>query len=151
MNLIGNYGTPGLTDAITTETFNLFWGGNESRIQILRHQIQVDGSARDAGNGATTNVLRPGLVLGKITATGKYKQYDPAATDGSQTARLILENEVRMTDLHTGANVERLCNGIHAAPIRADAVLILGAALVGHTNEAAVRAALTRIIFDDEV
>ena len=34
--------------------------------------------------------LVPGQVLGKITASGKYKMHDPAASDGSQAAAAIL-------------------------------------------------------------
>lgn len=34
--------------------------------------------------------LPPGTVLGQVTASGKYKQYDPAATDGSETAAAVL-------------------------------------------------------------
>lgn len=34
--------------------------------------------------------LYPGAVLGKITATGKYTEYDNGASDGSQTAAGIL-------------------------------------------------------------
>lgn len=39
-----------------------------------------------SGNG----VLLPGTVLGKITASGKYKQYTPGAADGTQTAAAVL-------------------------------------------------------------
>lgn len=34
--------------------------------------------------------LVAGTVLGKITASGKYKAHDPAAVDGSETAAAIL-------------------------------------------------------------
>lgn len=35
-----------------------------------------------------------GTVLGRVSATGKYKALDPAATDGSQTAVAILFDTV---------------------------------------------------------
>ncbi|WP_342640931.1 head decoration protein [Rhodoligotrophos ferricapiens] len=34
--------------------------------------------------------LEVGTVLGMVTTTGKYEQLDPAASDGTQTARAIL-------------------------------------------------------------
>jgi Bacteriophage lambda head decoration protein D len=39
-----------------------------------------------SGNG----ILLPGTVLGKITASGKYKQYTPGAADGTQNAVAVL-------------------------------------------------------------
>lgn len=40
---------------------------------------------------ATTTVLVPGTVLGVVTATGHYAPYSNAASDGTQTAKGILE------------------------------------------------------------
>lgn len=59
--------------------------------------VTIDSSARDSGATPTTK-LRAGLVLGKITASGKYKEYDNAASDGSQTAVGILANDVLLID-----------------------------------------------------
>jgi hypothetical protein len=59
--------------------------------------ITIDKTARDAGNTPTTT-LRKGLVIGKITATGKYAQYNDAANDGTQVARCILADEVNLLD-----------------------------------------------------
>lgn len=42
----------------------------------------------------TTNKLIPnGTVLGRITASGKYGPYDPAASDGRQTAARFAFND----------------------------------------------------------
>jgi hypothetical protein len=38
-----------------------------------------------------------GLVLGKVTATGEYTEYDPAATDGTQTVAGVLYAGVNAT------------------------------------------------------
>ena len=38
--------------------------------------------------------LQPGAVLGKVTASGKYKVLDPAASDGSEVAAGILYDAV---------------------------------------------------------
>ncbi|WP_299364173.1 head decoration protein [uncultured Paracoccus sp.] len=37
-----------------------------------------------------TGTLDPGTVLGRITASGKYAAYDPAAVDGTETAVAVL-------------------------------------------------------------
>jgi len=41
--------------------------------------------------------LGDGAVLGKVTASGKYKEFDPAAVDGSQTAAAILFGDINAT------------------------------------------------------
>jgi len=46
---------------------------------------------------AASGKLLAGTVLGKITATGKYKPYDNDAVDGSQTAAAILVYDVDAT------------------------------------------------------
>jgi hypothetical protein len=38
--------------------------------------------------------LEPGAVLGKVTVSGKYKELDPAAVDGSEAAAAILYDAV---------------------------------------------------------
>jgi hypothetical protein len=37
-----------------------------------------------------TGTLEPGTVLGRITASGKYAAFDPAAVDGTETAVAVL-------------------------------------------------------------
>jgi len=58
---------------------NVFAGGN------------FDGAARDSGN-TTTDILRPGLLLGRVFSTGKLKEWDPTDTDGTQFIYGILDN-----------------------------------------------------------
>jgi hypothetical protein len=69
--------------------------------KILRGGV-IDSSARDAGN-VNSVVLRPGLALGRIAATGKLKQYDPSAVDGSQTGVGILYEQVHVVDNYGNA------------------------------------------------
>ncbi|MCR8633485.1 head decoration protein [Paenibacillus radicis (ex Xue et al. 2023)] len=52
------------------------------------------------GNG----VVAKGTVLGKVTATGKYKPYSSSAVDGSQSAVCILDNDKDTTDEDIGAS-----------------------------------------------
>jgi hypothetical protein len=49
-------------------------------------------------------VLTKGTVLGKITASGKYKAYNDANSDGTQTAKLILAEDVDATSADVNAN-----------------------------------------------
>jgi Bacteriophage lambda head decoration protein D len=69
------------------------WTGREGH--TLPGSVQLISSTVDAGNTPTTS-LRPGLLLGQITASGLWKHYDPAAIDGSQVARLVLNYGVGM-------------------------------------------------------
>ncbi len=59
--------------------------------------VTIDSSARDSGNSPDTT-LRKGLVLGKITASGKFAQYDSGAADGTETAYGILADEGKVVD-----------------------------------------------------
>lgn len=60
----------------------------------LTAQVEIDPDAcRDDGSFVDT-YLRAGLVLGKITASGKYTEYDDAAVDGSETAKYVLLHDV---------------------------------------------------------
>lgn len=46
--------------------------------------------SRDTITVAHTKDLPPGTVLGQTSDTGKFKQLDPSATDGSETAAAVL-------------------------------------------------------------
>ena len=72
---------PGLRDVMETIE-NQFWVGRYEN-QIWDQGI-ILASAVDAGNTNGTSNLRSGLLMGKVTASGKLKQWDPTATDGSE-------------------------------------------------------------------
>lgn len=57
------------------------------------------------------DVVKSGCVLGKITASGKYGPYDPAASDGRQTASRLLFNTVNRK---AGRTYEGNAGVIHA-------------------------------------
>lgn len=52
---------------------------------------ESDNRSREVGliAGAATSRPRPGTVLGRVTASGKFVALAPAATDGSQNAAAI--------------------------------------------------------------
>jgi hypothetical protein len=131
----GQFGIPGSTNAVFSTAREILWGGDESRIEVLRTSEVIDASAIDAGN-TPTNVLRAGLLLGKVTATGKLKQYDEAATDGTQVVFGVLPVELVMVD-GLGVPSDRFVPVIVSAPLKSSALLIGGASFIGHPNQAA--------------
>ncbi len=149
---LGGFGIPGQGDAAFVASRELFWGGDNRQIGVLWGNGLVSGAARDAGNDPTS-VLRTGLLLGKITATKKFIQWDTAATDGSQNVAGILDvNGLKATDFN-GTNADRwLRVVVGKGPLLASALLIKGVALVGHTDEFLARkqlAAAFHILDDD--
>lgn len=73
--------------------------------QMLQTKIvTIDDTALDAGHTGSTHILRGGLALGKITASGKYKEYNAAGGDGSETGDCILFDQVDLKDGDPGAS-----------------------------------------------
>jgi len=83
--------------------------------------VEISHAAVDATLPATypTGLLRSGLVMGKITVGGKYKQYDDAAVDGSQVAVGVLLHPVNPTLDHTG-------NAIASGTVVLGAIIVTG-------------------------
>src|SRR3546814_14027190 len=53
-------------------------------------------SSEEAIIVASAGAMVAGTVLGKITASGKYKKYDPVAVDGSEVAaNAVIRSEER--------------------------------------------------------
>lgn len=98
----------------------------------------ISGSSIDAGNTPTFE-LRPGLLLGQQIATGKYAQYNPVATDGTEVAAAILIEGLRMLDFSNQA-VDRFYAVLVGGPVQASKVL-------GLDNMA--RQQMDKFIFDD--
>jgi hypothetical protein len=63
----------------------------------IKVAVTIASTASDAGNTPATT-LRKGLVLGKVTATGKFKQYSNGASDGTEVAAGILDDETNLLD-----------------------------------------------------
>lgn len=83
--------------AATTESVrNLEFLLSEARGTLSREQVTIVSGA---------GVLTAGTVLGKITASGKYKAYDDDNVDGSETAAAILAYTVDATSADVEAAV----------------------------------------------
>jgi hypothetical protein len=136
MLLTDSYGiVPGLTTSRETYEAEFRWG---SQFQGVFANALISGSAIDAGNSPTFE-LRPGLLLGQQIATGKYLQYSPTATDGTEVAAAILIEGLRMLDFLNNA-VDRFYAVLVGGPVQASKVL-------GLDNNA--RQQMDKFIFDD--
>jgi len=111
---------PGLTTSRETYEAEYRWG---SQYQGIFANALIDGATVDSGN-SPTHELRPGLLLGQIISTGKWKQYSPTATDGSEVANGVLIEGLRMQDF-SGANVDRFYAILVGGPVQATKLLNL--------------------------
>lgn len=131
-------GLPGYSQA--SETFESRFRWSREGLGIIVG-INLSGAARDATNTPTT-VLRSGLVLAQLTASGLWQQYVPGAADGSQDPAVILLSSFRMQDLD-GNNVNRFVWALAQGPV-------IAAQLIG--LDAAARTKMRhRFFFDDEL
>jgi len=86
-------GLPG-PGATTTQEFKEVLASTDLQAKLPGGVLLVTGQG----------VLAKGTVLGKITASGKFKAYNKDATDGSQTAVCILDNDADTTGSDIGAS-----------------------------------------------
>src|SRR4051812_34411661 len=115
MLLTDSYGiAPGLTTSRETYENEFRWG---SQYQAVFANALIDGNTIDSGNSPTFE-LRPGLLLGQVTATGKYINYSPTATNGSEVASAILLEGLRMLDF-TNTAVDRFYAVLVGGPVQA--------------------------------
>lgn len=69
----------------------------------------VGNISRETINVAAGPALNPGQVLGLVTASAEFAPYDPAATDGTETAVAILFGPLGESDIvRRGRAVVRL-------------------------------------------
>ncbi len=146
----GGFSGPGMTAALYTTEREIIWGGADTRLQILYKNSVIDGSIRDAGNTPTT-LIRRGMLLGAIAATGKQIQWDATATNGTQDLSSVSYMEQRAQDFNA-TDTDRVFATILQAPFIAAQLLIKGVALVGHTDEYLARRMLSQAgcVLDDD-
>ena len=110
---------------------NYAWISDKEKLVTV--SVLIDHTAADAGlpAGYPTGLLRSGLLLGKVTATGEFKEYTPAAADGTETAAGILLHAVPMRDPFGNAFAaaqEVFGEMVKAGPVRSDALILYDAA-----------------------
>jgi len=107
-------GVPGFTTARTSGESAVLWQSFFQGDVVFDGMPVVDSTAVDSAN-IPTSLLRPGLVMAKLDASGNWVDYDPTATDGSQEARGILVQEINLLDYSTGSAATRLNGSIVVA------------------------------------
>lgn len=131
-----SYGmVPGLTTSRETYENEFRWG---SQFQGVFANGLIDGNTVDTGNSPTYE-LRPGLLLGQVISTGKYKNYSPTATDGSEVASAVLIEALRMQDFN-GTATDRFYAVLVGGPVQGSKVLNL---------DLMARQQMDKFIFDD--
>lgn len=145
------YPTAGMTAGLTTATSsaeaallsgpaNLTWYGSD----------RLAAATIDAGNTPTTT-LRPGLILGRITASGLLTEYNPDATNGAETPVCILADAVSMVG-GTGSTEIKDCNVLMQGPVTVSSGVIGGISGQDGALDAFARTVLReRYTFDDEL
>lgn len=140
MSQISSFGNlPGLGAAVETFEQAITWG---PAYNLAWWSGYISANAVDSGNSPTWR-LRPGLVLGKITATGLWTNYSPTATDGSEVAAGILAYGLRMQDVFTGSNTQKFYAIIVGGRV-------IGANLLG-LDQNARNQMFPRFFFDDAI
>lgn len=136
MLLNDTYGiVPGITTSRETYEAEFRWG---SQFQGVFANALIDGSTTDSGNSPTYE-LRPGLLLGQVISTGKFKNYSPTATDGSEVASAVLLEALRMQDFQ-GTATDRFYAVLVGGPVQASKILNL---------DLQARQQMDKFIFDD--
>ncbi len=136
MLMTDSYGiVPGLTTSRETYENEFRWG---SQYQGVFANGLIDGNSIDDGNTPTFQ-LRPGLLLGQVTATGKYINYDPTASNGSEVASAVLIEGLRMLDFSNVA-VDKFYAVLVGGPVKASKLL---------NFDGMARQQMDKFIFDD--
>lgn len=128
--------TPGQQASRESVEKRLLWGPVTWYVPL---SVILNSTTVDARSSVTTDLL-PGLVLGKITSTGKYVHYSPTATDGSQIAQGVLMYPVQMLD-STATARDQLATMIVAGAVKSGEL--------GGIDQFARAHLYGRMIFDD--
>jgi hypothetical protein len=147
----GAFGLPGIQAALETVENVFWWGRFENNIYM---PWVIDGATRDTGNTGYTDVLRPGLLLGEITATQKLTDWDHTALDGSQNIVGVLSYAQKMQRL--GSNADRWLGWILVGGnVKGDKLIVPGQTnfgISGETEEHIARAQMhPRFTFSDRL
>lgn len=139
MSTLQSYtGLPGMDTAVVSTENAFLWGPNT---WYLLKGVTIVSTATDSGSTPTTD-LRPGLVMGKVTSSGKYTAYSATATNGSGIAEGALFGGVRMISPLSGSAADQLGQLVVAGPVK-------GGSLNG-LDQLARSQMHGRFIFDDD-
>lgn len=109
----------------------------------------IDSATTDSGNTGYTSILRAGVILGMVTATKKFRVYDPTATNGCEEPIGILRRSIQMNTNNTA--VDRFAGDIITGGLVDPNFLIRSAStstgIVGDTYEYHLRKQLRALGF----
>lgn len=129
----GGYAIPSMNTVLEGVENHPWFGKWEDQVWF---PVSISGAARDAGNTDTT-LLRPGLLLGKITSSGLLKEWNPTGTDGSEVLFGVLGGIVHAQQ--AGSNQQRYLGFVMVAgTLYSDKLVVPGTAaegIVGHAQE----------------
>lgn len=136
------FAIPGMNTVLEGVENHPWWGKHEQQVWMSE---TLSGATRDAGNTVTT-LLRPGLLLGRITTSGKLKEWNPTGTDGSENIVGVLGGVLHAQQ--SGSDQDRFIGFIQVAGnLLSDRIIIPGNAaegIVGDANEFYVLNQLSR-------
>ena len=136
--LINPYDLPGMAEAVVSTEKAIAWG---SIHQQMYQAGVILSSTVDATNTPTTQ-LRAGLLVGQITATGKFTVWDETATNGSQIVAGVLAEPVNMLDFTSGSAADKRGQIMISGPVKAGQ-------LIGLNNKAREQMSARGFLFDD--
>lgn len=133
VNFESSYGVPGITALQEASESDLYWSGDFNNV-LLNGQV-IDGASRDVGNTGKTTLLRAGLLMGRVRATKKLKEWSPNATDGTETIHGLLLTDVNTQRLN--ANEDRFYGFIMVGgPVKIERLIVPGTAAIGISGNA---------------
>src|SRR6185312_6587544 len=143
MSALPSFGsTPGITAVATSIEATVIWGGAKGPFLEFEN-CPIDSTAVDALS-SPTSILGAGLLLGKVTSTGRLLQYSPTATDGSQVPFGVLLRTLSMLDLN-GVAENKFGRIMVAGPVKSGQ--LRGLDYIARR----IMAQSGRFIFDDDV
>jgi hypothetical protein len=150
LGLTGFAGIPSIRDIQETVEAAITFGPWEYNRAFIS-PIMLSGAARDTGS-TPTSLLRPGLLLGRITASNLFKEWNPTGTDGSQEVAAILL--WAMDTQYLGGNDNKwMAWALFGGHVKAKSVVVPGETNIGLTvgNNARYARKLmsSRFMFDD--
>ncbi|MEM4360040.1 MAG: head decoration protein [Candidatus Bilamarchaeaceae archaeon] len=140
-------GVPGFTDVRASYESSVLYQSFFMGDVVFASGAVISSQAQDAGN-TPPSLLRPGLVMAQLDATGEWVDYDETATDGSQEAKGVLVNEIYLQDYTTAASAARAGNVIVVAGKAIASRLICGTG--GLTLQARRQLTSRGFRFDDD-
>ena len=144
----GRDGVPGINPVVDTFENEFLFGS----YPIQQYSgLLISQDARDVGNTINPQILRQGLLLGKVEETQELKEWSPNASDGSEYIWGILNQTISLRSIggQSGGtnNTESRLTGyvVIAGGVLTQRLIIPGSpntGILGNANEYLVRALL---------